>query len=228
MKKSLFSGLILLLPITITLVILIFIIDLLTNPFVSHVQHFLLFFGASWEVDLSQHQTLLLLVSRLIILLLIFTGIILLGFLANKLFFHWMMKLFHKIVLKIPFINTIYKVCRDIIETIFSGKKTFFSRVVLTPFPSDESHTLGLVTGNAPEVIQKVATTQNPVPSEVVKTIFVPTSPHPISGFLFFIKNKHLQSLDLTIEESFKFLISCGIYTPSNDSPPPSNSPKTS
>lgn len=118
----------------------------------------------------------------------------------------------HAIMLKIPLINSIYKVCRDIIEAIFSEKKKLFSRVVTVPFPSQASRALGLVTGNAPSEVQHANISDQP--EQILKTVFVATSPHPISGFLLLAEDKHLKALDLSVEDAFKFLISCGIFTP--------------
>ena len=212
MKRNLLSGLILLLPLTITIALIIFIVDLLTTPFLGNMESFLHFIAKNFSIDIEYHTTALLIISKISILILIFIFTLLLGFLGNRIFFHWLLKTMHAIMLRIPLINSIYKVCRDIIEAIFSEKRKIFSRVVTIPFPSQTSRAIGLVTGNAPREVQYVNISEEP--RKVLKTVFVATSPHPISGFLLLSEEKHLKGLNLTVEDAFKFLISCGIFTP--------------
>ena len=87
-----------------------------------------------------------------------------------------------------------------------------FNRVVAVPFPSKESRTLGLIAGVAPEEIQaKLPKSPTGAP---MKVVFIPTSPHPSSGFLLLTHEDEITSLDMSLEDAFKFLISCGIFVP--------------
>lgn len=212
MKKNLLSGIILLLPIAITVFVFTFLIDFLTAPFLPHVEKIFGNFLQSSPIDPSQHHTLFVGVSRLIILILLFVGLIILGFLGQKIFFSWFVRTFHRLMLKIPLIKGIYKITNDIIQAVFSHKKKLISRVVLVPFPSETSSTMGFVTGNAPHQLQN----EDPQASKknLLKSVFIPTSPHPISGLLLLAEDQHLKKLDISVEDTFKFLVSCGIYTP--------------
>lgn len=222
MKKNLLSGFILLLPLAITLIVIIFLVDLLTTPFLGYMESFLQFFGELYSVDLVYHHTILVVLSRIIILILLFFFVLLLGFLANRIFFNWIMKLTHTVMLKIPLISSVYRICKDIISAILSEKRKVFSRIVVVPFPCKESRTLGLVTGNAPHDVQ--AKGHETRPDKCIKTVFVPTSPHPTSGFLLFVEEERLTSLNLSFEDALKYLISCGMFTPDHkqeNAPPP-------
>ena len=212
MKKNLLSGLIILLPVVVSLVLIIFVLDVLTAPFLAHMENFLQFFAETFSIDLSGHQTMLLIVSQVIILILLFLFVILLGFLGQRLFFNWIVKLTHRIMIKIPLIGSIYRMCKDITTAIFADKKRLISRVVVVPFPCSESNALGLVMGNAPHITQKEGLSEKH--QEVLKAVFVPTSPHPLSGFVLLTAEKHLRPVDISLEDTFKFLISCGVYTP--------------
>lgn len=212
MKRNLLSGLILLLPVTITIGVFIFLVDLLTTPFLGNMEAFLHYLARNWSIDIEYHKTALVIISRLSILILLFISVMVLGFLANRIFFHWMVRTMHAIMGRIPLINSIYKMCRDIIEALFSEKRKIFTRVVTIPFPYKESNAIGFVTGNAPSKLQHADISKEP--QEVMKTVFVPTSPHPISGFLLITEEKHLRRMDMSIEDAFKFLISCGIFNP--------------
>lgn len=212
MKKNLISGLIFLLPITVTVILIGFIVDVLTAPFLGHVENILRFFGDNYSVDFEYHTTALVLLSRIIILILLFLCVLILGFLGKKIFFNWIIKMMDNLMLRIPLIKTVYKASRDIILAVLAENKKFFSRVVLAPFPNEEARAFGLVTGNAPFQVQPAESEEQP--ERKLKSVFVPTSPHPISGFLLLVEERHLKPIDITVEDLFKFLISCGIFIP--------------
>ena len=212
MKRNLLSGLILLLPLAITIALFVFLVDLLTTPFLGSMEALLQFIGRTFSINLNLQAPYLVFLSRVLILIFLFFFVLILGFLGNRLFFNWLVGTMHLIMGKIPLINTIYKVCKDIIEAVFSGNKKLFSRVVVVPFPSKKSKALGLVTGNAPCQVQDASGSHTP--QKLLKSVFVPTSPHPISGFLLLIEAKHLDQTDISIEDAFKFLISCGMFVP--------------
>ena len=211
MRKNLFSGLIILLPVAITFWFFRFFIDILTDPFVLQVQNTLLFISNN-HYSLSSHPNLLLVISRTIILIFLFGLVVLLGYLGKKIIFNWIEKRFLLLIYKIPLVNSIYRACKDIISSVFSEDKKMFNRVVAVPFPSKESRTLGLIAGVAPEEIQaKLPKSPTGAP---MKVVFIPTSPHPSSGFLLLTHEDEITSLDMSLEDAFKFLISCGIFVP--------------
>ena len=71
MKKNLLSGLAILLPLAVTVFIFIFLVDLLTTPFLEQMKEVVKFFGANY-VDFEKHKTTLILFSRVTILILLF------------------------------------------------------------------------------------------------------------------------------------------------------------
>lgn len=211
MRKNLLSGLIILLPIAITLWFIRFFVDLLTNPFMVHVQNLLLII-TDRHFSLANHQTLLIITSRIAILILLFFFVLALGYLGKKIVFNWAVKKIHLLMFKIPLINSIYRACKDIISAVFSDENKIFNRVVAVPFPCKESRTLGLVAGIAPKEIQdKLPKSPTNAP---MKVVFIATSPHPTSGFLLLTHEDQLTTLDISLEDAFKFLISCGVYLP--------------
>lgn len=215
MKKNLLSGLALLLPLAVTVFIFVFLVDLLTTPFLSNVKDIITFFSAGY-VDFSKHSTFLILISRTLILITLFFAVFLLGFLGKRIIFHYFVNMFHKWMMKIPLINKIYKGTRDIIMALLSEDKKIFSRVVAVPFPNEHSRAIGLVTGNAPFKLE--GKDNSPVPAErTLKSVFVATSPHPLSGFLLLTEEKYLTRIDFSVEDAFKYLISCGVYAPKTD-----------
>jgi uncharacterized membrane protein len=66
---------------------------------------------------------------------------------------------------------------------------------------------VGFVTGDVPQDLKDI------IPSIDV-TVFIPTAPHPISGYVLFCDRKSLKSTDVSVEDTFKFLVSCGVLHP--------------
>lgn len=209
MKKYLITGLVILLPFALTLFILAFLIDFLTAPFFGIVHAVLSFLGSN-ILYFKDHEIALLFISRLIVLAFLFLSILSLGYLGNKIFFKWIINTFHKILLKIPFIKKIYKSIRDIIKTFFSEKGTLFQKSVIINFPFEHTFMVGFQSQDIPEkVYEKIPSLKGG------KIVFVPTAMHPTSGYLVMTARDKVHQADLSTEEVFKFLISAGLFVPS-------------
>lgn len=209
MKKYLLTGLIILLPVVLTLMVIIFLFDFFTEPFVNIVGPLVDFLQDQVHIHLPQGLTLFL--SRVLSLILLCISILLLGFITQLFLVKTLMNWGNQILFKIPLIKTVYKVSRDIFAALFSsdGKKAFKNPVMI-PFPCKPNHCLGFQAGDvAKEVKEKI--------KEPLLSVFVPTAPHPISGFLFLIPESDVHRIDMTNEEVLKFLVSCGMILPQAD-----------
>lgn len=210
MKKTFLTGLAILLPITITLFIVIFVVDLVTAPFIDFAQEMISHYGK--EVVEIPHS-LLLIISRLVILILFFITVFLLGMMGRRLFFSWVFKITNHLLTKIPIVKTIYRISRDITKNIFkTDKKNLFKGTALVPFPNQKTHALGLISGCPPKEIQ--TNRDKRIENKTFQSVFVPTAPHPISGFLLMYSDHEIKTVDIKTEDVFKFLISCGIFQP--------------
>lgn len=209
MKKTFLAGLATLLPIVVTIFVVLFIVDFLTAPFVGIVEDLISEHGTT-ELG-ERHKYLLLFLSRLIVLVFIFFLILFLGLLGRKIAFSWLVNLTHRIFYKIPIIKTIYRITREVSNNVFSEKKSkIFKGTVAVPFPHEKTHALGLLSGDPPfEVSEKKGNLQS---------VFIPTAPHPISGFLVMYNKGEIKETMIETEDLFKFLLSCGIYHPGDQS----------
>ncbi len=205
MKKSFITGLIILLPAALTFMIAAFLFNLFTKPFVPLVEALL----NQFSIPLS-HETILLL-SRIIALILLFVFILVLGMIARHFLFTSLANIANYILFRIPLVNTVYKTSRDILSAIFSpdGKQAF-KEVVAIPFPTPPHFCVGLSSGEAPKECEEKA-------GEELISIFAPTAPHPISGFLFLVPKQDVANLDMTKEDAIKFLLSCGVIHPESE-----------
>lgn len=207
MKKYFLTGLVILLPLALTIAVVAFVFNFLTEPFVGMVQHVLAYFGLLGKsfFFLSSHDVQVL-ASKLIILILLFFFTVMLGALGRWFFVHYLLKVWDYVLHRIPFVSTIYKTCQDVIKTMFASKNKSFKQVVLVPFPSAESYSIGLVTNEELSAFNQ--TTLGPLTS-----VFVPTTPNPTSGFLMLYEDKDLVFLDMKVEDAFKYVISIGMIT---------------
>lgn len=209
MKKYFVTGLIILLPLALTWLIVSFIFNLFTEPFVGIVkailEHYGLLENGFLFLKAEQIQKYF---SQLIVIGLLFFITVGLGWLARWFFFNYAIEFWEKILNKIPFVSNIYRTCNELTKTLFTSSNNSFKQVVLVPFPSPNISAIGLVTNNA---IAGIGTSQG----EALVSVFVPTTPNPTSGFLLFYKQRDLVYLDMKVEDALKYVISCGmIATP--------------
>lgn len=207
-KKYFITGLIILLPIAVTLAVVIFVFNLLTAPFLGVVkaffEHYHVFDSGFLFLNARELQTMIAQILILAILIAVTVG---LGYIARWFFFKYLMRAAEYIVQKIPLVSSIYRTCQDVVQTIFTSKTKSFKQVVLVKFPNSQAYALGLITREEMPLIRKED-------EESSIAVFVPTTPNPTSGFLVMYKQGDLLYLDMKVEEAFKYIISCGMILP--------------
>jgi uncharacterized membrane protein len=209
MKKYFITGLIILMPLALTLFVIAFLFEFFTTPFVSIVSQIVPLLAK--KLPFPVPEGLIIFISRVFSLLLICALIFTLGILGRWFFVKSFFKWFNFAVAKIPVVNSIYKLSREVISALFStdGKK-IFKEPVMVPFPDKPNYCIGLRSGEAPaECEEKIG--------RPLVSVFAPTAPHPISGFLFILPKDDALPLDLTNEDAIKFLVSCGVILPDSE-----------
>ena len=204
LKAYFITGSVLLLPLALTLAIVTFLFNLLTEPFVGIVKsildHYNLLGSGFLFLSSAQLQKLF---SQIIILLLLFCLTVSLGLVARWFFFHYLLRLWEKMLAKIPFIRGVYKACQDIIQTLFASSSNSFKQVVMVPYPAKGQFAIGLVTNENVTAIN--------LGDDPLIAVFIPTTPNPTSGFLILFEEKDLVYLDMKVEDALKYVISCGV-----------------
>ncbi|PCI78752.1 hypothetical protein COB21_00190 [Candidatus Aerophobetes bacterium] len=213
MKRIFLAGLATILPIAITIFIVHFFVDLLTAPFLSIFEDLVFERNANF---FSQHRHLLVFFSQIAIVISFLFLTFIVGIVGRRYLFSLVLRLSEKIVKRIPIVKTIYKITRDVTTNVFAGdNKNIFKERVLVPFPHDKTYAMGLMTDEAPEILQNSLNSKTKDKKKFY-SIFVPTSPHPISGFLMLYSEEDIKTVDISTEDLFKFLLSCGMYDPKN------------
>lgn len=216
MKKYFITGLVILLPLVITIAVAIFLINFLTQPFIGFVTAIFtkLHIINQGFLFLTPEQ-LLVYGSKIIILILLFLLTVALGMITRWFLIHSLFRLGDRILHRIPIIKTVYKTTQDIIKTLFVSDKNTFKQVVMVPFPRPEVYVIGLISRESPKMCSDAA-------KESLISVFVPTTPNPTTGFLLMFKKSDLIYIDMKPEDAIKYIVSCGVIIP--DSPAPVSS----
>ena len=140
---------------------------------------------------------LLLIVAR------IFIGMLTTGYVGK-----FFVRLWEKIIRKMPVVSSFYSLMKQIFETFLSQKSRSFSQVVLVQYPRQGLWTIAFVSRDQTggEIAQKAG--------QDFVSVYVPTTPNPTSGFLIFVPQKDIIKLDMSVEDGIKYVLSCGIVTP--------------
>ena len=186
------TGIVVLVPIGITLYLTKFFISISSNLIPNEINpnHYLPFSVPGLEILLA-------------VIFISFIGYLSLSFIGKKI-----LQLFNDLLKRIPILRTIYSAIGQMTET-FAPKKNSKKSVVLIEYPRKGSWAVGFATkDNKGEISRK--TNKNLV------NVFVPTTPNPTSGFLLMFPKEEIVYLDMDFEEASKFIVSAGTSNPKN------------
>jgi uncharacterized membrane protein len=116
-------------------------------------------------------------------------------------------------MLRVPVLNKIYGTIKQVDEAFTSGKKSSFKTVVLVEYPREGIYSVGFITSEQEDVVQKAT-------REKTVCVFIPTTPIPTSGFLILVPEEKAKKLDMSVAEGFKYIISLGALTHEHTPPP--------
>lgn len=203
MKRAFFTGLALLLPLFITAIIILFVLNLFAQPFLGISEQILS--GLKFLKDgflFIPRDKLILYLSKALSLLTFFFLAISIGFAVQWFFIRKILRLAEKLFAKIPIVSKIYRATQEVFRTVFLSKKKSFGEVVLVPFPHDRGLSFGFVTRHA--TISLSGHTKS------VMSVFVPATPNPTMGFMLLFPKEKVIKTDITVEEAMKTIVTCG------------------
>lgn len=204
MKKNFLTGLVLLLPVALTFLVIGFLIDVLTNPFLgimkSLLHHYHLLDAPFF---IFSGEQVLVFWSRLFILLFLSGIILLTGFVTHILFLDYVISLANKLIHRIPVINQIYKAFQDGVNAVFKREKDSKIHVVIVPYPAQHSYCLGIMANDH-------FSTNSDLFYQDKASVCVIGSPNPTLGFNILYKKDQIILLDMSVEEALKYIVSCG------------------
>lgn len=138
------------------------------------------------------------------ILLIYVTGYFLASFIGRT---TWL--LLERTLMRIPVIGTIYPNIKQVTDFFISDKKIGFSGVVAVQYPRKGIWSLGLMTGPPMGMLDKNDDRE-------LITVFIPSSPTPVTGYTITVAKEDVIELALSIDEALRYTISLGVVKPSS------------
>ncbi len=194
LRKWLFAGLLVIIPVVITIWVLQWIIGTLDQT--------LLILPESWRPDklLGVHIPGFGVLLALAILLTI--GAVASNFLGRTLLEWW-----HNLLTRIPVVRSIYMSVKQVSDTLFSENGNAFRKAVLLQWPRENMWTIGFVTGTPGGDVA------NHLHGEYL-SIYVPTTPNPTGGYFVMLRKTDCIELNMSVDEALKYIVSMGVVVP--------------
>lgn len=197
-RKRLITGVLILIPIGITVWVLQFLvkkIQSVARPLVLATAELIGFENIPpWAITL---------VSLAVVVLFVFF----IGWLANFYVGKKVLDYMDRLMLGLPLIRTIYGGAKQIIDAFSLQASGSFKKVVLLEYPRRDSWVLGFVTNESLEDAQHLF-------HKDLVAVFVPSTPNPTTGFLLYLDPFDIYLVDLEVDEAVKLIVSAGLVVP--------------
>jgi uncharacterized membrane protein len=193
-KKYFITGLLIWIPLVITIWVLKVIFDTLDQSLL------LLPLGFRTESLLGIHIPGL--GAVLTILVVFLTGVF-----ATNFFGAQLVELWHDVLHRIPVVNSIYSSVKQISDTLFSSSGQAFRKALLVQWPHEGMWTIAFLTGTPGGDVARL------IPANCV-SVYVPTTPNPTGGYFVIVEKSRVIELDMSVDQALKYIISMGVVPP--------------
>ena len=195
LKTYLLSGIIILLPIVITIWVFRFLIltmDQIVDPLI--------------RATLPQNiQDLIPQEVHGYGIIVTFFIVLLVGIIGKNYLGQFFIKKVEKIVGKLPLIPKVYSSIKQIPGIFMGNDSNAYNGVALIEYPRKGLYTLALITGKPDRIFSTT------IGSENLVSLYVPTTPNPTSGFYLVAREDEIRKLNISVESALKLILSCGI-----------------
>jgi uncharacterized membrane protein len=199
LRRYAISGLLIWVPILVTVLVVRFILDLMDKTLV------LLPRSVRPDELLGLHIPGFGAVLAVIIVLL--TGLLVTNFIGRTLVGFW-----EDLLERIPFVRALYGGVKSFSETILSNKGNSFKQVLLVQYPRAGLWSVGFqTTDNLPEINARLGAPH--------VCVFIPTTPNPTSGFIFVAPLAEVVPLAMSVDEAMKMIVTLGVVAPGLPTP---------
>lgn len=214
LRKYLIAGLLVWLPLAITIWVLLWVLGLLDGIFASVTGAAATVLPVAAGDALRRLGAVPGLGVLVLALLLIGTGVF-----AANIVGQWWLRQWDRLLHQVPIFKSIYSSVKQVSDTLFSSKGNAFREAVLVEYPRSGAWTIAFVTGSpSGEVAERLPQD----PGEHV-SIYVPTTPNPTSGFFLMVPRHQLRPLAMSVDSALKHIISMGVVAPNAQLPDPPN-----
>ena len=196
LKRYMITGLLVWLPITVTIWIVDYIITT-TDKLINLIPK-------QWQPETYLGFHIPGAGFVLAVLALFITGVLAANVLGRKFLEGW-----DSLLGRIPVVKSIYSSVKKVSESLLSDNSRSFKTPVLVPFPQPNLWTIAFVSGSVPQSVSNVL----PEPTDYV-SVYVPTTPNPTGGYYIMVRQSDIRELDMTVDEALKYVISLGMVMP--------------
>jgi uncharacterized membrane protein len=201
-KKYLVAGLLVWLPLAITIWVLSWLLGAMDGVFASLLSATQAVLPESARAGIDQLRR----VPGLGVVVMV-VGLLLTGVFAANIVGQWWLRQWDRLLGKIPIVKSIYNSVKQVSDTLFSTNGNAFREAVLVQYPRQGSWTIAFVTGRpGGEVAERL-------PGDYV-SVYVPTTPNPTSGFFLMMPRSDMLELKMSVDEALKYVISMGVVGP--------------
>lgn len=201
LKSVFLTGLLVLVPLAITLWVLGLIIGTMDQT--------LLLLPRAWQPERMLGFRLPGLGAVLTLAFIFVVGLLTQNFVGQKLVGWWEL-----IVARIPVVGPIYTSVKQVSDTLLSSSGNAFRKALLIEYPRKGSYTIGFLTGiPGGDVVNHL--------KEDHVSVYVPTTPNPTSGFFLMVPKSEVIELDMTVDAALKYIVSMGVVAPPANQPAP-------
>lgn len=190
MKKYLITGLLVWVPLAITM----WVLDLI----IGTMDRTLLLLPDEWQPDRLLHMHIPGLGVILTVVVVFGTGL-----LTRNVFGQRLLSVWEAMLRRIPFVNAIYNSVKQVSDTLLSENNQSFRKVLLVHYPHPEAWSLAFQTSVPGEVIS--------VLDDEYVGVFIPTTPSPVNGFYFYVRKSETIELNISVDRAFKAIVSMGV-----------------
>ena len=194
MRKYFITGLLILVPLAITLWVL--------HAVISTMDQSLLLLPEQWRPEQLVGFKVLGLGTILTLVIIFVTGLLAQNFVGNMVVRAW-----ESLLKRIPIVNSVYSSVKQVSDTLFSSTGNAFSKAVLVQYPREGSWTIAFLTGIPGGDVA------NHLHGDYI-SIYVPTTPNPTSGFFLMVPRADTIELDMSVDAALKYVVSMGVVAP--------------
>ena len=129
------------------------------------------------------------------------------GLLTNNLVGNYLVRLWERMLHRIPVVSSLYGSVKQVSDTLFSSSGNAFRKAVLIPYPHADSYTIAFLTGTPGGDVK------NHLQGDYI-SVYVPTTPNPTSGFFLMMERSRVVELDMSVDAALKYIVSMGVVAP--------------
>ncbi len=202
LKKYLLTGLLVWLPLAVTVWVFSSVIGVLDGIFTS------LLLAAKTVLPNTLHHTLdAWRDTKGLSVVVMISALLLTGLAVSNIAGQWLVTQSNRLFSHIPIVKSIYNSVKQVSDTLFSSSGQAFRQAVLVEYPRAGSWTIAFVTGKPSGEVGDC------LPPDML-TLYVPTTPNPTSGFMLLVPRAEVRELHMSVDEALKYIISMGVVAP--------------